>query len=70
MSDTRGTCSDGVPLVVAVSGYRDLVEAALRDGNEARACHLLQLLGHEVLAENGDWVMIHRERELKNPAYR
>jgi hypothetical protein len=39
----------------------------LESGDEAGARALLFALGREALAENGDWVLLHRERPLEVP---
>ncbi|HUR32394.1 MAG TPA: hypothetical protein VM032_01270 [Vicinamibacterales bacterium] len=39
----------------------------LKDGEMAHATALLKELGQEALEENGDWVMLHRERPLEVP---
>jgi hypothetical protein len=53
---------------------RDLFEVAalrfaesLQEGSEDKARLVIQDLGEEALAENGDWVMIHREKEVEVP---
>ncbi|HTS49166.1 MAG TPA: hypothetical protein VMH05_14545 [Bryobacteraceae bacterium] len=40
-------------------------QLAANDSHAARAC--LRKLGQEALAENGDWVLLHRERPLELP---
>jgi hypothetical protein len=45
----------------------DLINQALRLGNLKTAQECLRNLGREALAENGDWVLIHRERPLELP---
>ena len=39
----------------------------LRVGDHAAARQLIRELGREALAENGDWVILHRERPLEVP---
>lgn len=39
----------------------------LRVGDHAAARRLIRELGREALAENGDWVILHRERPLEMP---
>jgi len=53
---------------------RDLFEGAanqltqsLQDGSHDQAHRVIQELGEEALAENGDWVLIHRERDVEVP---
>ncbi len=41
------------------------IEGALRDGDIDRARETLFRLGVEALEENGDWLLLHRERPLK-----
>ena len=43
------------------------LDALLRDGRHSAAAALVRLLGLEALEENGDWLMLHRERPLKVP---
>jgi len=53
---------------------RDLFEGAanqltqsLQEGSHDQAHRVIQELGEEALAENGDWVLIHRERDVEVP---
>lgn len=53
---------------------RELFEVAavrltesLEQGNHEQASTVIRELGEEALAENGDWVMMHREREVEVP---
>jgi hypothetical protein len=53
---------------------RDLYEGAaiqltqsLQQTNHEQAHRVIQELGEEALAENGDWVLIHRERDVEVP---
>lgn len=53
---------------------RDLFEVAaiqltqsLQEGSHDQAHRVIQELGEEALAENGDWVLIHRERDVEVP---
>jgi hypothetical protein len=41
--------------------------ALLYSGQHDRALDLLRELGKEALVENGDWVLLHRERPLEVP---
>ena len=41
--------------------------ALLRAGDRIAAQQLILTLGREALAENGDWVILHRERPLEVP---
>jgi hypothetical protein len=41
--------------------------AALEEGNESRGRALIQELGVEALAENADWVLLHRDRPVSVP---
>jgi hypothetical protein len=41
--------------------------AAVADGNAARACAVIHELGVEALAENADWVLLHRDRPVSVP---
>ncbi len=43
------------------------LEAQLSVGHSHKTSTLLHELGREALAENGDWVMLHRERPLEVP---
>jgi hypothetical protein len=43
------------------------LDAALKESNEALAKQLIRDLGDEALAENGDWVLLHRERAIEVP---
>jgi hypothetical protein len=43
------------------------LSAQLANGNLAQATALLRELGEEALEENGDWVLLHRERPLEVP---
>jgi len=40
---------------------------AITAGNARRIGSLLAALGREALAENGDWVLLHRERHVEPP---
>ncbi|MBA2451376.1 MAG: hypothetical protein H0V51_25450 [Chloroflexi bacterium] len=46
---------------------REQLEAAIDGGDDARARTLIEELGKEALAENGDWVLLHRERRIEVP---
>jgi hypothetical protein len=49
----------------AIFGHAsELVREAMKSGNYGNACECLSKLGKWVLAENGDWVLVHRERPL------
>jgi len=39
----------------------------LDNGDAAGAIQCLRRIGEEALAENGDWVLLHRERPLEMP---
>lgn len=39
----------------------------IRDNNYQGVQHLIAALGKEALVENGDWVLLHRERPLEVP---
>jgi hypothetical protein len=43
------------------------LEFALRDTDYGLAKSLIRELGDEALAENGDWVLLHRERAIEVP---
>jgi hypothetical protein len=43
------------------------IDASIRAGDLALARQRLRTLGKEALAENGDWVLLHRERPLDVP---
>ena len=43
------------------------LSAQLKAGDTGRASDLLKELGQEALEENGDWVLLHRERPLEVP---
>jgi len=43
------------------------LEAQLKVGHSHKTTALLHELGREALAENGDWVMLHREHPLEVP---
>ena len=47
-------------------GHHQLV-ALLEAGDHERAIELLKDLGEEALEENGDWLLLHRERPLELP---
>ena len=40
------------------------LDAAIKDGNIALALELIRELGLEALAENGNWLLMHRERPV------
>jgi hypothetical protein len=40
------------------------LDAAIQDGNIALAIELIRELGLEALAENGNWLLMHRERPV------
>lgn len=42
----------------------ELADREFKSGNYAKVRHYLWSLGKEALAENGDWVLLHRERPL------
>jgi hypothetical protein len=44
-----------------------LADREFKSGNYAKAREYLWTLGKEALAENGDWVLLHRERPLELP---
>ena len=46
----------------------ECLEPCLKAGNYAKAQVLLHRLGQEALVENGDWIMLHRERPLEVPS--
>jgi hypothetical protein len=43
------------------------LKGEMEDGDTSRASELLKELGQEALEENGDWVLLHRERPLEVP---
>ena len=43
------------------------LEEAVAAGNHEEARHLVRELGKEALAENGDWLLLHRQRPLDVP---
>lgn len=45
----------------------ECLDQAVRQGNEALARDIIAELGKEALAENGDWVLLHRERKIEMP---
>lgn len=45
----------------------DCLDQAMRQGDEALARDIIAELGKEALAENGDWVLLHRERKIEMP---
>lgn len=45
----------------AANDFRD----ALNAGNEPRLRPITRELGHDALLENGDWVLLHRERPME-----
>jgi hypothetical protein len=47
---------------------RERLTALLEDDDHEQARTLLLELGKEALAENGDWVLLHRERPMEVPA--
>jgi hypothetical protein len=52
----------------AIFGHAsELVRGAIESRNYENACECLTKLGKEALAENGDWVLLHRERPLELP---
>lgn len=52
---------------VLFASARLRLREALEDGRLHEARHLLRELGREALAENGDWVLLHRQRPLEIP---
>jgi hypothetical protein len=56
------------PEMEAIFGHAsELVRGAIESRNYENACECLTKLGKEALAENGDWVLLHRERPLELP---
>jgi hypothetical protein len=45
----------------------DLIESALQQHDWQQARHLMHELGKQALAENGEWVIVHRERPVEVP---
>ena len=43
---------------------RSLIDAALAEGHLAQAMALIKAVGIEALAENGDWLLLHRDRPV------
>ena len=46
----------------------ECLQPCLKAGNYAKAQILLHRLGQEALVENGDWILLHRERPLEVPS--
>jgi hypothetical protein len=46
---------------------REEIGAAVQEGRAAEAADLLRGLGRQALTENGDWVLLHRERPMEVP---
>jgi hypothetical protein len=53
----------GTVFALAEQRLRDLLNA----GEQAQALDLIEELGKEALRENGDWVLLHRERAVEVP---
>lgn len=53
----------GTVFALAEQRLRDLLDA----GEQAQALDLIEELGKEALRENGDWVLLHRERAVEVP---
>ena len=49
---------------------RERLTAATAARDQAEACEILSALGRAALLENGDWLLMHRERQLKDPTGR
>jgi hypothetical protein len=45
----------------------DALDAAIKDGNATRGRAVIHELGVEALAENADWVLLHRDRPVSVP---
>jgi hypothetical protein len=45
----------------------DALDGAIKDGNAARGRAVIHELGVEALAENADWVLLHRDRPVSVP---
>jgi len=43
------------------------LDEAIQQGCEAKALEIVTTLGEEALTENGDWVLLHRERKIEMP---
>ncbi|MDX6289044.1 MAG: hypothetical protein QOH42_843 [Blastocatellia bacterium] len=52
---------------IIFSNARQPLIKMLKDQHYQRAQHLIEELGKEALEENGDWVLLHRERPLEVP---
>jgi hypothetical protein len=52
---------------VIFSNARERLPEMISSGQYQRAQHLLEELGKEALEENGDWVLLHRDRPLEVP---
>ena len=53
--------------VVFTHAQRHLQQSLLAAGELGSAQELLLQLGKEALIENGDWVLLHRERPMELP---
>ena len=49
------------------SNAQERLSQLIEDGQYAQARNLIEELGKEALEENGDWVLLHRERPLEVP---
>ena len=49
------------------SRAEDSLQGLLKAGDFEESHELIKELGQEALAENGDWVLLHRERPLEVP---
>ena len=52
---------------ILFSNARGHLKKLLDEGDYLRACQLITELGKEALMENGDWVLIHRDRPIEVP---
>lgn len=43
------------------------MEEFMKEGKEEKGIELIEELGKEALAENGDWVLVHRDRPIEAP---
>ena len=53
----------GTIFALAEQRLRDLLDT----GEHEQALDLIEELGKEALRENGDWVLLHRERDVEVP---
>ncbi|MGE3800199.1 MAG: hypothetical protein AB7H80_04200 [Candidatus Kapaibacterium sp.] len=52
---------------ILFANAREHLSEILRDGDVEKGQRLISELGREALAENGDWVLIHRDRPIEVP---